>query len=125
MRPLMNVTKDRHGTYYAIKKVPAHLQEAVARVLNRGKAQQTWLKRSLRTKDVEQANRIAKPILIEFDRILAQAESLQAERPLRSELSAREIEQISHISTPTNSLPTKMNAVKAVRRNCSKRLSNS
>jgi integrase len=96
MRLLMNVTKDRHGTYYAIKKVPEHLQEAVARVLNRGKARQTWLKRSLRTKDVEQANRIAKPVLIEFDRILAQAEALQAEWPLRSELSAREIEQIAN-----------------------------
>jgi hypothetical protein len=87
----MNVSKDRHGTYYAIKQVPKHLRKAVARVRNNGKARQTWLKRSLRTKDVEQANRTAKPVLIEFDRILAQAEALQAEQPLRSELSAREI----------------------------------
>jgi hypothetical protein len=43
MRLLMNLSKDRHGTYYAIKKVPVHLQEAVARVLNNGKARQTWL----------------------------------------------------------------------------------
>src|SRR3984885_16191582 len=96
MRLLMNVRKDRNGNSYAIKKVPGHLQEAVARVLNHGRPRQTWLKRSLRTKDVEQANRNAKPVLIEFDRILAQAEALQAERPLRSELSAREIEQIAH-----------------------------
>ncbi len=30
MRLLMGISKDRHGTYYAIKKVPVHLQEAVA-----------------------------------------------------------------------------------------------
>ena len=37
MRLLMGVSKNRHGTYYAIKKVPAHLQEAVARVLDKDK----------------------------------------------------------------------------------------
>ena len=68
-RLLMGIGKNRHGTYYAIKQVPKHLQEVVARVLNNGKARQTWLKRSLATKDAAQANRIAKPVLIEFDRI--------------------------------------------------------
>jgi hypothetical protein len=29
----MGLIKDRHGTYYARKKVPVHLQAAVARVL--------------------------------------------------------------------------------------------
>ena len=95
MRLLMGISKNRHGTYYAIKQVPSQLQEAVARVLNNGKARQSWLKRSLRTKDGVQANRTAKPVLIEFDRILAQAEALQVEWPLRSELSQREIEQIA------------------------------
>jgi hypothetical protein len=96
MRLLMGISKDRHGTYYAVKQVPKHLQGAVARVLNNGKARQSWLKRSLRTKDGAQANRIAKPVLIEFDRIVAQAEALQVERPLRSELTPREIEQIAN-----------------------------
>jgi hypothetical protein len=96
MRLLMGITKNRHGTYYAIKQVPKHLQAAVAHVLNNGKARQSWLKRSLRTKDGAQANRTAKPVLIEFDRIIAQAEALQIERPLRSELSQREIEQIAN-----------------------------
>ena len=96
MRLLMGISKNRHGTYYAIKQVPKHLQAAVARVLDNGKGRQTWLKRSLRTKDGAQANRTAKPVLIEFDRILAQAEALQVERPLRSELSKREIEQIAN-----------------------------
>ena len=33
MRWGMGLSKNRHGTYYAIKKVPAQLQEAVAEVL--------------------------------------------------------------------------------------------
>ena len=37
---LMGISKNRHGTYYAIKKVPVRLQEAVARVLDNDKAQQ-------------------------------------------------------------------------------------
>jgi integrase len=92
----MGISKDRHGTYYAIKQAPKHLHGAVASVLNNGKARQSWLKRSLRTKDGAQANRTAKPVLIEFDRIIAQAEALQVERPLRSELNQREIEQIAN-----------------------------
>jgi hypothetical protein len=91
----MGISKNRHGTYYAIKQVPKPLQEAVARVLNNGRARQSWLKRSLRTKDGVQANRTAKPVLMEFDRVIAEAEALQVERPLRSELSPREIEQIA------------------------------
>jgi Domain of unknown function (DUF6538) len=60
MRMLMGITKDRHGTFYARKKVPPRLQEAVARVLNNDKARQVWLKRSLGTKDRDQANRVSK-----------------------------------------------------------------
>jgi hypothetical protein len=50
------VSKNRHGTYYAIKKVPDRLQEAVARVLNNDKPRQVWLKRTLGTKDGNEAN---------------------------------------------------------------------
>jgi hypothetical protein len=35
MRLLMGIVKDRHGTYCARKKVPQHLEAAVARVLKR------------------------------------------------------------------------------------------
>ncbi len=94
MRLLMGLSKNRHGTYYAIKKVPEHLQEAVASVLNNGKARQTWLKRSLGTKDAEQANRIAKPVLIEFDCTLDRARALTAERPQRVSLSPVEIKRM-------------------------------
>ncbi len=82
MRLLMGIGKDRHGTYYAIKKVPVHLQEGVARVLNNGKASQTWLKRSLGTKDADKANRTAKPVLIEFDRTLERSPRFGSEAPL-------------------------------------------
>lgn len=40
MRWGMGLSKNRHGTYYAVKKVPAHLQEAVADVLDNGKPRQ-------------------------------------------------------------------------------------
>ena len=33
MRLLMGISKNRHGTYYAVKKVPPRLEEAVARIL--------------------------------------------------------------------------------------------
>ena len=35
-RVSMGIIKDRNGTYYVQRKVPARLQEAVARVLNAG-----------------------------------------------------------------------------------------
>ena len=95
MRLLMGISKDRHGTYYAIKQVPKHLQEAVARVLNNGKARQTWLKRSLGTKDAERANRVAKPVLIEFDRMLDRARAVIAVRPQRVSLSPVEIKRMA------------------------------
>ena len=72
MRALMGLIKDRHGTYYARHKVPEGLQAAVARILDNGKARQVWLKKSLGTKVVAQANVRAKPVQMEFDRILAE-----------------------------------------------------
>jgi site-specific recombinase XerD len=72
----MGVIKDRHGTYCARKTVPEKpegLQAAVARELNNGKPVQKHLKRSLGTKDAREANIRAKPVLAEFDRIIAKA----------------------------------------------------
>jgi integrase len=87
MRLMRNVIKDRHGTYYARKKVPSPLQEAVARALGNDKARQVWLKRSLDTKEIETANKRAKAVLIEFDRTLDGAKALLAKRPLVTSLS--------------------------------------
>ena len=95
MRLLMGISKNRHGTYSARKKVPAHLQEAVARVLDNSKRRQVWLQRSLGTKDVSEANRRAKAIQIEFDRTLERAKELLAERPIRDRLTEAEIKLIA------------------------------
>jgi hypothetical protein len=95
MRALMGLIKDRHGTYYARHKVPERLQAAVAYILDNGKAKQVWLKKSLGTKVVAQANVRAKPVHMEFDRILAQAEAQLKKRPLRTSLSDIEIKRIA------------------------------
>jgi hypothetical protein len=91
----MGLNKNRHGTYEARKKVPAHLEEAVARVLDNGKPKQVWLKRSLATKDHSEAKRRVKAVQIEFDRIIEQAQELLAQRPLRDILSDAEIKLIA------------------------------
>ncbi len=54
-----------------------------------------WLKRSLATKEIGEANRRVKAVLIEFDRVIEEAEELLAERPLRDTLSDAEIKQIA------------------------------
>lgn len=95
MRALMGLNKDRHGTYYARQKVPIRLQEAVAHVLDNNKTKQVWLKRSLGTKDLPKANVRAKPVLMEFDRIIAQAETLLKARPVRTSLSDAEIKRMA------------------------------
>jgi integrase len=93
----MGLMKDRHGTYYARMKVPDRLQAAVARVLDQGKDRQSFLKKSLGTKDLKAANIRAKPVLAGFDRVLGEAEQLLTERPMRESLSATEIKRMSEI----------------------------
>ena len=78
MRALMGLIKNRHGVYNAQQRVPAALREAVATILGNGKIRQSWLKKSLGTKDLKQANILAKPVLAEFDKIIARAEALVA-----------------------------------------------
>jgi integrase len=63
--------------------------------LDNGKAKQVWLKKSLGTKMVAQANVRAKPVQMEFDRILARAESQLKKHPLRTSLSDIEIKRIA------------------------------
>ena len=95
MRILMGLIKNAHGVYNARQKVPPKLQEAVATVLDQGKNKQTWLKKSLGTKDIREANIRAKPVLIEFDRIIARTEALIAERPVRESLTPAEIRRMA------------------------------
>ena len=91
----MGLMRHRHGTYYARKKVPKELEEATARVLGKGKRRQAWLKKSLGTKSLRDANILAKPALMEFDRILASAREALKERPTRSSLTRIEIGRLS------------------------------
>jgi integrase len=95
MRAMNGVSKNRHGVYYVRKKVPKQLEQPTAEVLGNGKSRQVFLKRTLDTKDLREANIRAKPVLMEFDRILAQAEALTVQRPMRVTLEKREIEQIT------------------------------
>jgi hypothetical protein len=69
----MGVMKDRHGTYYARLKVPVRLQAAVARERKQGKKRQSFLKKSLGTKDLREANVRAKLVLAGFDQTLSRA----------------------------------------------------
>jgi hypothetical protein len=91
----MGLIKNEHGVYHVRRKVPKHLEEATARVTGVPKARQPWLKQSLRTKDEKRARVLSKPVMMEFDRILAKAEALVAERPVRTKLTEAEIKQIS------------------------------
>jgi site-specific recombinase XerD len=93
----MGLMQDRHGTWYARVKVPDRLQEAVARVLDQGKERQSFLKKSLGTKDLKAANIRAKPVLAGFDRVFGEAEQLLAARPMRESLSATEIRRMAEI----------------------------
>ncbi len=95
MRALMGLIKDRHNTYYARHKVPDIFQEAVACILGNGKAKQVWLKKSLGTKVVAEANVRAKPVQMEFDRIIGLATAQLKARPLRTSLSDIEIKRIA------------------------------
>jgi hypothetical protein len=95
----MGLMKDRHGTYYARKKVPEQLQAAVARVLDQGKERQSFLKKSLGTKDLKAANIRAKPVLAGFDRVIRDATAIASQAPTppaaRSSLNAAEIARMS------------------------------
>jgi hypothetical protein len=95
MRVLMGLIKNEHGVYCARKKVPAHLQEAVAALLGVNKHKQTWLQKSLGTKDVRDANVRAKPVLMEFDAILARASETLKQKPLRTSLTSAEIARMA------------------------------
>ena len=101
MRRLVNLIKDRHGTYCARRKVPQGLEEAVAQVLANGKRRQSWLKKSLGTKTLHEANIRAKPVLMEFDRTIESARDLLKERPARTSLTRAEITRMAEFHHAT------------------------
>jgi hypothetical protein len=95
MRVGMGLIKNEHGVFHVRKKVPKALEVATARVMGVSKERVSWLKETLGTKDPKQAKVLAKPVMMKFDRVLAQAEALLVEHPVRTELTEAEIKQIS------------------------------
>jgi integrase len=91
----MCVIQDRNGTWIVRKKVPKHLREPVARLLDNDKEQRTWLQRSTGTKNKAEAKRLAPAIMAEFAKVLQDAEELLAERPRRTTLTQAEIGRIA------------------------------
>jgi hypothetical protein len=59
-----------------------------------GKARQTFVKQSLRTKEQQEAKRKAPAVLMQFDSLLARARVLAEDQPVRTTLSRAEIERM-------------------------------
>ena len=95
MRVGMGLIKNEHGVWHVRRKVPKSLEAATARVMDVPKDRVSWLKETLGTKDEKRAKVLAKPVMMKFDRILAQAEALLVEHPVRTELTEAEIKQIA------------------------------
>jgi hypothetical protein len=91
----MGLIKNEHGVYHVRRKVPKGLEVVTARAMGASKERVSWLKETLGTKDEKQAKVLAKPVMMKFDRILAQAEALLVEHPVRTELTEAEIKQIA------------------------------
>ena len=73
MRSMSNLFQDRHGTWYARVVVPVTLRP----VINK-----TELRRSLKTKNRQAANRAALPVLDELHQLLDAAKLDQVVQPL-------------------------------------------
>jgi hypothetical protein len=91
----MGLIRNEHGVWCVRRKVPKALEAGTATVTGTSKARVSWLKRSLRTKDKQQAKVRSTSVIAEFDRILARAAASLLEHPLRTELSDTEIKQIA------------------------------
>lgn len=95
MRVGMGLIKNEHGVFHVRRKVPKALEVAAAKVTEASKERVSWLKETLGTKDEKRAKVLAKPVMMKFDRIIAQAEALLVEHPVRTELTEAEIKQIA------------------------------
>jgi hypothetical protein len=91
----MGLIKNEYGVYHVRRRVPKGLQAATARVTGVTKERVSWLKETLGTRDEKHAKVLAKPVMMKFDRILAQAEALLVEHPVRTELTEAEIKRIA------------------------------
>src|SRR5215470_682134 len=71
----MGIIKGKNGVYKARKKVPRGYEEKAAIAAGSERPRLSWLTRSLGTKDRKEAAVLAKPVMIEFDAILARAKA--------------------------------------------------
>lgn len=90
----MGIIKGKNGVYQARKKVPKGWEERAAIAAGSNRPRLSWLKRSLGTKDRKEAAVLAKPVLIEFDTILAKAQNVEVTAE-RTELTQTEIKKIA------------------------------
>jgi integrase len=95
MRVLMGIVSNEYGVYHVRRKVPDNLGEAVSRLTGSSRPRVAWLKRSLGTKDIREANIRAKPIMMDFDRLLARAEASLKAVPIKAGLSDQEIKRMA------------------------------
>jgi integrase len=75
--------------------VPAHLQEAVAHILDTDEPRRVFLKKSLGTKKLKEAKAAAPHIVADFNRILGEAEASLKERPLVTTLTDTQIKRMA------------------------------
>ena len=95
MRVGMGLIRNEHGVFHVRRKVPKALEAATATVMGAPKERVSWLKETLGTKEEKRARVLAAPVMMKFDRILAQAEALLVAHPIRTKLSDAEIKQIA------------------------------
>src|SRR6202035_4367716 len=95
MRVGMGMIKNEYGVWHVRRKVPKALEVATARVMGVPKERVSWLKETLGTKDEKQAKVLATAVMMKFDRIIAKAEALLVEHPVRTSLTEAEIKAIS------------------------------
>jgi hypothetical protein len=89
MRAMPYLVTNSAGVWCVQRKVPEKLQVAVARVLGGKKQKQTYLKKSLGTKDRREASRRAVHVLADLDRTLREAEALIKREPKQPKASLR------------------------------------
>lgn len=100
MHAMPYLIKNTAGVWCVQRRVPARLQIAVARVLGSKRQTQSYLKKSLGTKDRREATRRAAHALADLDRTLREAEALTSQHPpapkapLRTTLNDAEIKRM-------------------------------
>jgi hypothetical protein len=90
MRIAMGLLRNKFGVYYVRKKVSKRLERAVAQELRNGKERQSFLKRSLKTKRLDEAKRRAPAVLLEMNGVISRAEARLADKPARTTLGQPE-----------------------------------